>query len=87
MTTYQTIDDLPFVLRINLPEEALEVWKDAFNRAIRDGASARRAAESDAWAEVRKSFARDQATGRWLAVARDDGRRVSATEVGADAAP
>ena len=66
MTTYETIQDLPFVLQINLPEEALEVYRAAFNRAVRNGTDARRAAESQAWTEVRKRFARDKVTGRWM---------------------
>jgi cation transport regulator ChaB len=64
---YPTIDDLPFVLRINLPKDALEVYRDAFNRALRNGENTRRAAETQAWAEVRKRFARDKVTGRWTA--------------------
>jgi cation transport regulator ChaB len=63
---YKTIKDLPFVWQLNLPEAAQHVYKDAFNRAWavrRD----EREARMRAWAEVRRRFARDPETGRWVA--------------------
>jgi len=62
---YQSIEDLPFVCRINLPEPALRVYRDAYNRAWKS-AMDHRAAQDAAWAEVRQQFARDQASGRWV---------------------
>ena len=65
---YNTISDLPFVCQLNLPEPALHVYRDAFNRAWRDAAPGRNRfaiAQNAAWSEVRRCFARDPRTGRW----------------------
>jgi cation transport regulator len=62
---YATIDDLPTVWRINLPEAAQHVYKDAFNRAWaerRDECAAR----VHAWSAVRQRFQKDATTGRWV---------------------
>jgi cation transport regulator ChaB len=62
---YKTIDDLPVHCQLNLPEPALYVYKDAWNRAwetSRDFTQAR----SRAWEEVRRTFERDSMTGQWV---------------------
>ena len=64
---YDSIQDLPFVCRLNLPEPALQVYRDAFNRAWRhadNGQSRFREAQQEAWGEVRRRFERDE-SGRW----------------------
>lgn len=61
---YRTIEDLPFVCRINLPEDALKVYRTAFNRAWRS-TKEHRVAQSQAWSEVKARFERDQ-SGRWV---------------------
>jgi cation transport regulator ChaB len=64
---YESIHDLPFVCRINLPEPALQVYREAFNRAWRRGQDAKSryaVAQQEAWGEVRRRFERDE-TGRW----------------------
>lgn len=62
---YASIQDLPFVCRLNLPEEAQKTYRDAFNRAWRTAADFQ-SAQRTAWAEVRKEFQRDQESGKWV---------------------
>jgi cation transport regulator ChaB len=69
---YDSIQDLPFVCQLNLPEAALKVYRTAFNRAWKragDSPSRYREAQDHAWTEVRMKFERDQETGRWMAKA------------------
>jgi cation transport regulator ChaB len=60
---YESIHDLPFVCRLNLPETAQQVYREAFNRAWRS-ANNYPAAQQEAWGEVRRRFERDS-YGRW----------------------
>jgi cation transport regulator ChaB len=62
---YQSIEDLPIVCQINLPEPALRVYRDAYNRAWKS-ARDHRTAQNAAWAEVRQRFERDKLSGRWI---------------------
>ena len=62
---YDSLEDLPMVCRLNLPDDALLVYRDEFNRAWRR-TSRYRAAQDHAWREVRKRFERDKKTGRWV---------------------
>jgi len=62
---YESLEDLPMVCQLNLPEDALRVYRDEFNRAWRS-TSRYRAAQDHAWHEVRKRFERDKKTGRWV---------------------
>jgi cation transport regulator ChaB len=67
---YDSIQDLPFVCRLNLPEAAQRIYRDAFNRAWRQTEDAKtryRFAQQQAWIEVRKRFEREKETGRWIA--------------------
>ena len=66
---YETIHDLPFVCQLNLPTAALEVYRDAFNRAWlqAEGDPDRYLiAQNAAWRTVRDGFQREPATGHWL---------------------
>jgi cation transport regulator ChaB len=66
---YKAIDDLPVHCLINLPKAALQVYKDAFNRAWSSAASSasrHRDAQIHAWTEVRKRFEKDTLSGRWV---------------------
>ena len=66
---YETIYDLPFVCQLNLPAAALEVYRDAFNRAWlhAEGDPDRYlVAQNAAWRVVREGFQREAATGSWL---------------------
>lgn len=76
---YDSINDLPFVCQLNLPEAAQKVYREAFNRAWNtagDDSARYRAAQSHAWTEVRKKFERDKDTGRWVPKAAQLERRV-----------
>ena len=69
---YETIHDLPFVCRLNLPDEALQLYREAFNRAWIRAANEKaryRVAMNAALAEVRTHFVRDE-SGRWRAKTR-----------------
>ena len=66
---YDSIHDLPIVCQLNLPEAALKVYREAFNRAwsaSSENGSRYRAAQEQAWTEVREKFEREKATGRWV---------------------
>ncbi|HEX8170793.1 MAG TPA: ChaB family protein [Thermoanaerobaculia bacterium] len=66
---YETLDDLPYVCRINLPEAAQRVYRDAFNRAWKQAPQEKmrfQLAQTQAWMEVRDRFERDRETGRWI---------------------
>ncbi|HEX9983280.1 MAG TPA: ChaB family protein [Thermoanaerobaculia bacterium] len=77
---YQSIDDLPFVCQINLPEPALHVYRDAFNEEWTRGASNFHEAQSHAWLEVRRRFEKDPLSGRWIPRAMEMKPRVSAAQ-------
>ncbi|HYH08849.1 MAG TPA: ChaB family protein [Thermoanaerobaculia bacterium] len=66
---YDSIGDLPLVCRIHLPEAALKVYRDAFNRAWKeahDDSARFTFAQQQAWIAVRNKFEREQETGRWV---------------------
>jgi cation transport regulator ChaB len=66
---YESIEDLPFVCRYNLPEAALAVYRSAYNRAWEEAGDVRdrdRAAQQAAWRVVRDRFVRDPATRQWV---------------------
>jgi len=66
---YDSIQDLPMVCQLNLPEAALKVYREAYNRAWRQAGEcdARHyQAQSRAWAAVRDRFEREKETGRWI---------------------
>jgi cation transport regulator ChaB len=66
---YASIDDLPFVCQFNLPEAALKVYREAYNRAwadAGDGAARHGQAQGHAWIAVRDRFEREKETGRWI---------------------
>jgi cation transport regulator ChaB len=62
---YESIEDLPIHVSLNLPEPARHVYRDAWNRAW-ENTSDRYAARERAWSEVRERFERDSLTGRWM---------------------
>lgn len=66
---YRTIDDLPIVCKLNLPEAAQRVYREAFNQAWRNAPQEQgrhRYAQNHAWIAVRERFERDRETGRWI---------------------
>jgi cation transport regulator len=64
---YENIDELPIHCRVNLPEAAQQVYRDAWNRAW-DNSADPRTARDRAWQEVRENFERDTVTGRWMRI-------------------
>lgn len=64
---YETIDELPVHCRVNLPEAAQQVYREAWNRAW-DNNGDPRIARDQAWQEVRERFGRDAITGRWIRI-------------------
>ena len=64
---YESIDDLPVHCRVNLPESAQQVYREAWNRAWDNNADPR-IARDQAWQEVRQQFERDTITGSWMRV-------------------
>jgi cation transport regulator ChaB len=62
---YETIEELPIHCRINLPEAAQQVYRDAWNRTWDNTADAATARDR-AWREVREQFERDAITGCWM---------------------
>ena len=62
---YESIEQLPLHCRINLPEAAQHVYREAWNRAWNHSADPY-AARDRAWREVREQFERDVVTGCWM---------------------
>ena len=62
---YENIEELPFHCRINLPEAAQHVYREAWNRAW-DNSGDAYIARDRAWREVREQFERDTITGCWM---------------------
>src|SRR5512140_1565453 len=66
---YPTIDDLPMVCQLNLPEAALHVYKDAYNQAWQaaaDSDARERHALQHAWFAVRERCDKEALTGQWV---------------------
>src|ERR1051325_6820546 len=84
---YESIEDLPTVWRVNLPETAQHVYKDAFNRAWAERRD-ERAARTHAWNAVRRNFRRDATGTGYLAGSIDERAKLLRIEraVGAHAA-
>ncbi|HEY2091385.1 MAG TPA: ChaB family protein [Thermoanaerobaculia bacterium] len=62
---YENIEELPVHCRINLPEAAQHVYREAWNRAWKNSADPSLARDR-AWREVREQFERDNITGCWM---------------------
>jgi cation transport regulator len=74
MMPYDTVKDLPDSVQDNLPAHAQEIYKEAFNSAWvqykdaedrRDDASREETAHRVAWAAVKNTYHKDEATGKW----------------------
>lgn len=73
---YQTTHELPESVREHLPKHAQEIYMEAYNSAWeqydepkeRRGAATREeTAHRVAWAAVKRTYEKDEATGRWRA--------------------
>jgi cation transport regulator ChaB len=82
---YESIQDLPIHIHLNLPEAAMHVYRDAWNRAW-ETTTDRQLARERAWTEVRQRFERDSLTGRWMPKAQPMALRAVAEEAPAAAA-
>jgi cation transport regulator ChaB len=79
---YESIHDLPVVCQLNLPEAALKVYREAFNRAWSAAAEEKsryQQAQERAWSAVRREFEREKETGRWVRRTAAPERRVVRT--------
>ena len=72
---YNRLSDLPDSVRDNLPEQAQEIYRAAFNSAWeqydqpeerRDGRSREETAHAVAWSAVERSYEKDQRTDKWV---------------------
>lgn len=67
---YKSIADLPDSVRDNVPRQAQEIYKEAFNSAYDEykerGAEGREeTAHKVAWSAVKKKYRKDETTGKW----------------------
>ena len=63
---YDSIRDLPDSVRDNLPKHAQEIYKSAFNNAWEEYNHDEQRAHSVAWSAVKRSYRKDEASGRWV---------------------
>ena len=63
---YDSIRDLPDSVRDNLPKHAQEIYKSAFNNAWEEYNHDEQRAHSVAWSAVKRSYTKDEASGRWV---------------------
>ena len=63
---YDSIRDLPDSVRDNLPKHAQEIYKSAFNNAWEEYDQDEQRAHSVAWSAVKKSYKKDEESGRWV---------------------
>ena len=71
---YKSLKDLPKGVRDNVPKHGQEIYRAAFNSAWeqydqpeerRGDASREETAHRVAWAAVKESYEKDEATGKW----------------------
>lgn len=71
---YNRLSELPDSVKDNLPEHAQEIYKEAFNSAWdqydepeerRGDATREETAHRVAWAAVKRSYEKNESTGRW----------------------
>lgn len=70
---YESIEELPDSVRDPLPEEAQEIYLEAYNRSWKmydeqsGGDMGRESvANRDGWAAVRREYTKDEETGEWF---------------------
>jgi cation transport regulator ChaB len=80
---YESIEQLPFHCRVHLPDPALEVYKDAWNRAW-DSTPDRLNARAEAWRAVHERFERDAVSRQWVPRAQRLVARVAAPAIDAE---
>jgi cation transport regulator len=72
---YESIEDLPSTIRDVLPEEAQEIYLEAYNESVDDyeewegGEMSRESvANRDAWHAVKQEFVKNEETQRWYRI-------------------
>ena len=63
---YDSIRELPDSVRDHLPKHAQEIYKSAYNNAWDEYDHDEERAHSVAWAAVKKSYKKDDQSGRWI---------------------
>jgi cation transport regulator len=63
---YNSIRELPDGVRDHLPKHAQEIYKSAFNNAWEEYNHDEQRAHSVAWSAVKRSYRKDEASGRWV---------------------
>jgi cation transport regulator len=64
---YNTVSELPESVRDNLPKHAQEIYQAAYNSAWTEYHHDEERAHRVAWAAVKKSYQKNEKTGRWVA--------------------
>jgi cation transport regulator len=64
--TYKKVADLPDSVRDNLPKHAQEIYKEAFNSAWEQYDHNEERAHRVAWGAVKKSYRKDDKSGKWV---------------------
>ncbi|HLY25743.1 MAG TPA: ChaB family protein [Aggregatilineales bacterium] len=66
MMPYNSTRDLPDSVRDHLPEHAQEIYRAAFNNALKEyGESDEARAHRVAWAAVKNEYEKDEKNGQW----------------------
>ena len=73
---YQSMNDLPYLIKDELPPHAQEIWMKAYNNALQEYADPKRrrnpsepadvVAQKVAWAAVDVQYKKDPKTGKWV---------------------
>lgn len=63
---YSSLRDLPESVKDNLPHHAQEIYQAAFNSAWDEYSHDEERAHRVAWAAVKNSYHKDDATGDWV---------------------
>lgn len=63
---YKSIGELPESVREHLPKHAQDIYKSAYNSAWEEYEHDEERAHRVAWAAVKKSYQKDEESGRWI---------------------
>jgi len=75
---YKDLNDLPKSVQKHLPKHAQEIYRAAFNSAWDEYAHDEERAHKVAWSAVKKKYEKDESSGQWKAVDKDqDGKSSS----------
>ncbi len=74
---YRAIEDLPESVRNVLPQHGQDIYRAAFNSAWDEYRHDEERAHRVAWAAVKHSYTKDEATGEWVAQRQRGGRHAA----------